>query len=294
MGLRSRVKSKLRSVIRKVIDQYVAKDIPEPMPPPPQKTEVSPQADKPVEHNIPQKEADTASQTITPQENLPQQDLSEDKAAESKDDVLQADSTQLVEKQSEDTEAVADPKNITEDTEAVAANDSLLPEEKILEEAEITSAVAEDSIVQDSAADESGEQADSSSSQEPSKASEQPNQASSEQEGTSVQLKEHTVEATLESSTVTEAVSESKPKESSEDKAKKFRLKVKKSFLLKIKEAGGQLSLHDLHEHSEQRFFIAHQIFSELMEELVDEDLVEYSYNEGLVYMGPKSAEFLG
>ena len=45
----------------------------------------------------------------------------------------------------------------------------------------------------------------------------------------------------------------------------------------------GQMSMADMHDHSERRYFIAHRSFSDLMETWIGEGLVAYDAETGTV-----------
>ena len=105
-----------------------------------------------------------------------------------------------------------------------------------------------------------------------------------QEEPPEVTLKEHEVKPTLA------PLSEEEKKEQAKAKHMK---KTKRGLLKKLKESGGDMPLRDLHDYSEKRFFMGHQKFSLLMEELVEEDLVEYSYEDRTVSLGEKAEEFL-
>jgi hypothetical protein len=45
---------------------------------------------------------------------------------------------------------------------------------------------------------------------------------------------------------------------------------------------GGQASLREMHDHSERRFFVAHQSFSRLMEELTNASFLTYDFDSGV------------
>ena len=85
--------------------------------------------------------------------------------------------------------------------------------------------------------------------------------------------------------------SESKP--ISEDKVAKHWKKAKKGVLKKAKELGSNASLADLHNHSEKRYFIGHQRFSQLMEELVEEELIDYDWEAQEANITPKGIDFM-
>ena len=75
-----------------------------------------------------------------------------------------------------------------------------------------------------------------------------------------------------------------KPKDAeplSEKDAKilKHRKRTKVALLKLIQKKGGTASLGDLHDLAEKRFFIAHKAFSDLMEEMVAEDIVHYDWS---------------
>ena len=53
-------------------------------------------------------------------------------------------------------------------------------------------------------------------------------------------------------------------------------------MLAKLAELGGQAPLGDLHDFSERRYFIAHRKFSDLMEGVVAEGLVDFDHAAGV------------
>ena len=48
----------------------------------------------------------------------------------------------------------------------------------------------------------------------------------------------------------------------------------------KILELGEETPLREIHDHSERRYFIGHQRFSQLLEELVDDGLVDFNWDQ--------------
>ena len=66
----------------------------------------------------------------------------------------------------------------------------------------------------------------------------------------------------------------------SEEKQKAHWLKTKKAVLGQAMEKGGTAGLGDLHTYAESHWFIAHQQFSMMMEECVDEELVTFEDGE--------------
>ncbi|MCK6520137.1 hypothetical protein L6R49_01740, partial [Myxococcota bacterium] len=67
-----------------------------------------------------------------------------------------------------------------------------------------------------------------------------------------------------------------------EEKQRKFMARARKGLLTKVQEAGGAMPLGELHDHSEKRYFIAHRAFSNLMEEMVAEGLLDYESGTGI------------
>lgn len=49
-----------------------------------------------------------------------------------------------------------------------------------------------------------------------------------------------------------------------------------------LAEHGGAVSLSELHDYSERRFFVAHRGFSELMEALVADEVVLWDASSGI------------
>ena len=63
----------------------------------------------------------------------------------------------------------------------------------------------------------------------------------------------------------------------SEERQKAFLEKARKGMLAWLaKREGGAATLGEMHDHSSERYLIAHQGFSKMMEGLVDEDLVDF------------------
>ena len=63
----------------------------------------------------------------------------------------------------------------------------------------------------------------------------------------------------------------------SEERQKAYFEKARKGVLAWLaKRDGAVATLGDMHEHSSERFLIAHQGFSKMMESLVTEGLVDY------------------
>lgn len=66
---------------------------------------------------------------------------------------------------------------------------------------------------------------------------------------------------------------------SPEDRQKQHWDRTRKGILRFVHEHGGKAGLRELHEYSERTFFVAHVGFSRLMEELTDEDLLDYDHD---------------
>jgi hypothetical protein len=68
-----------------------------------------------------------------------------------------------------------------------------------------------------------------------------------------------------------------------EEKIKKHREKTRAALLKHLAEKGGSLSLAELHDFSERRYFVAHRAFSTLMEELVEDEAISWDPQAGIV-----------
>ena len=67
------------------------------------------------------------------------------------------------------------------------------------------------------------------------------------------------------------------PEPVSDEKQKAYFDKARRGMLAWLaKRDGAAATLADMHQHSSERYLIAHQGFSKLMESLVDERLVDY------------------
>ena len=65
----------------------------------------------------------------------------------------------------------------------------------------------------------------------------------------------------------------------SEDKVARHRERTRRGLLKKTLEAGGTIGLGALHDHSERRFFVGHKAFSDMMEDLVREELLLFDWD---------------
>lgn len=66
-----------------------------------------------------------------------------------------------------------------------------------------------------------------------------------------------------------------------QEKAAKHLLRTRKGVLKFVIDQGGTASLADMHQHSEMRYFVGHQKFSQMMEALISEGLLDYSHADG-------------
>lgn len=81
-----------------------------------------------------------------------------------------------------------------------------------------------------------------------------------------------------------------------EDKIQRHLLRTKKGLLKFLQKEGGSADLAALHTHSETRFLIGHQKFSELMESMVDTKLIQYNWDiqeatitqKGILFISPE------
>jgi hypothetical protein len=108
---------------------------------------------------------------------------------------------------------------------------------------------------------------------------------SSEKEPLEDGIQEHVVSDSLTSAPTEE--------EKKEQAAVKHLAKTKKGLIKKISKNDGSMSLRDLHSFSEARYFVGHKRFSDLMEEMIAEELVSYEYEDGIVFLGAKAHTLL-
>ena len=70
------------------------------------------------------------------------------------------------------------------------------------------------------------------------------------------------------------------PALSIEEKQKALVERARKGVLQHLQDKGGQLPLSEMHDFSLNKYLIQHQAFSQLMETLVNEGLVEFNYED--------------
>ena len=83
------------------------------------------------------------------------------------------------------------------------------------------------------------------------------------------------------------------PKAISPEKVARHLERARKGVLTFVAGAGGRASLADMHDHSERRYFIGHQKFSQMMEGLVDEGLLNYDHAEGVGELTDLGREYI-
>ncbi len=66
------------------------------------------------------------------------------------------------------------------------------------------------------------------------------------------------------------------PKKIDPDKKRMARLKAKKAVLQFLIKEGGEANMAAMHDFSERRYFVAHKAFSDLMEEFLAEELIDF------------------
>lgn len=69
------------------------------------------------------------------------------------------------------------------------------------------------------------------------------------------------------------------PAPSAEERQRAHWVKTRRGVLQFVADQGGQSNLREMHEHSEKTYFVAHQAFSRLMEELTEEGLLSYDFD---------------
>ena len=73
-----------------------------------------------------------------------------------------------------------------------------------------------------------------------------------------------------------------------EDKVLRHRRKAKLGLLRFVSEKEGIVDLATLHTHSEMKYFIGHKSFSDLMEEMVEEEFLKFDWENSLAHLTEK------
>ena len=74
---------------------------------------------------------------------------------------------------------------------------------------------------------------------------------------------------------------EASPPPPSDDKVARHFERTRRAVLRLIDDQGGTASLAEMHDYSERKYFIGHKRFSDLMETLVDEALIDFDHAKG-------------
>jgi hypothetical protein len=78
-----------------------------------------------------------------------------------------------------------------------------------------------------------------------------------------------------------------------QEKAAKHMVRTRKGVLKFVADQGGTASLADMHKHSEMRYFVGHQKFSQMMEALISEGLLDYNHADGTGSITPGGHELI-
>ena len=70
-----------------------------------------------------------------------------------------------------------------------------------------------------------------------------------------------------------------------EEKAIRHRQKTRRGLLTFLQKNDGKVDLSTLHNHSEMRYLIGHRAFSDLMEEMVDDGVVTFDWEENMAHL---------
>jgi hypothetical protein len=81
----------------------------------------------------------------------------------------------------------------------------------------------------------------------------------------------------------------------SEERQKAYFERARKGVLTWLsKREGASATLAEMHDHSSERFLIAHQGFSKMMESFVDGGLVDYDVNTRTATLTDAGRQFIG
>ena len=86
-------------------------------------------------------------------------------------------------------------------------------------------------------------------------------------------------QSTANASTARQTEAAVKAKASPEERQAQHWARTRAGLLRFIDDNGGKASLRELHDYSERTYFVAHVGFSRMMEELTDEDLIDYDHD---------------
>ena len=89
-----------------------------------------------------------------------------------------------------------------------------------------------------------------------------------------------------------EAPADPEAEEMAKKAAKHFE-RTRVAMLKFVIEQGGQASMADMHELSERRYFIGHKRFSDLMEGIVGEGLIDFDHASGVAQITDAGAAYV-
>jgi len=69
--------------------------------------------------------------------------------------------------------------------------------------------------------------------------------------------------------------------------------KARKGVLAFVHENGGEQPMGSMHDFSLKKFFIQHEVFSNLMESLVDEKLVDYDHGTQIAVITEEGKKYI-
>ena len=301
MGIRDRIKRKAKLALKYAVDWVIDEDLSSVGVPPQQAEPKKESAQEDSVQESPQQSSETVVQEEVPVETPTEEVPAEPEAVDtSTQDGLDASQDVAEDEPVVETKEMVEVQEQKEEKEESASDDGdespSEPEE--VEESE------EDSSQSSSDDDDSNKDSDEGSIEEESSSDSSSDEDSSEEASSNDEPQEIVAEEKIEESSNPNADEEVEdeeikeepvlsPEEKKAQAAAKHLAKTKRGLVQKVSDLGGATTLPELHDYSEKKFFVGHKRFSDLMEEMIAEELILFSYEDSAITLGAKAKEFL-
>ena len=280
MGFRTTIKRQMKLALKRIVDRIIDEDssgvgVPsqQARPQQPPKKMQEPEREEAEKVQVAQEEQAPSSSTSVPAEDVQQVDQKDNEDISN----VEENETTIEEHPAEDS-LIETLEEAEEESDSSSSEEASHAEEIKQEEVNLEGSDKEEELEQ-SPVEEAHE-----------------NVVEEEEDSHSAESKEHESSAQKEeASPMKDNVKE--PVLSEEEKkqqaADKHLAKTKKGLVKKVSDLGGATTLPELHDYSEKRFFVGHKRFSDLMEEMISEDLLCFSYEDSSIVLGTKAKDFL-
>lgn len=286
MGFRTTIKRQMKIALKRIVDRIIDEDNsgvgvpPQQARPqqPPQKMQ-EPEREEAEKVQVAQEDQTHSSSTLVPEEDVQQVEQKENEDISN----IEESETRTIEEHPAKDSLIESQEEAEEESEEEDSSSSSSEEDSHAEDVK-----QEEVDLEGSDKEEESEEAPVEEAHENIVEQEEDSQSEESKEDDSSVKKDE--ESPMKENVQEPVLSEEEKKQLAADK---HLAKTKKGLVKKVSDLGGATTLPELHDYSEKRFFVGHKRFSDLMEEMISEDLLCFSYEDSSIVLGTKAKDFL-